>query len=77
MSERYTIEDVPAWMVARGVGHIVAGQGFGSGWARWACDVQTPYGSDDILKEVPARICRKCRAVLDEARSAHLKTQAR
>jgi hypothetical protein len=69
MPQRYTIEDVPAWMVQRGVGHIVAGPGFGSGWARWACGTQLPYGNDDIKREVPGRICKKCRAALDAARN--------
>lgn len=68
MTGRYTIEDVPAWMLDRGVGHVVAGPGFGSGWARWACGVQTPYGNDDIQKTVPARICRKCRSALAAVR---------
>lgn len=73
MAGRYTIEDVPAWMTDRGIGHIIAGPGFGSGWARWACGVQTPC-RDGGEKERPKRICRKCRAALDEARAQHLAT---
>ena len=68
MPNRYTIEEVPAWMIDRGIGHIVAGQGIGSGWARWACGTQLPYGNDDIKRTIPERICRKCRKVLDAAR---------
>ena len=72
MADRYTIDDVPAWMVDRGVGHIVAGPAL-SGWARWACGVSTPYGTDDILTARPRRICKKCRDALDVVRVAHLK----
>tara|TARA_R110000824_G_scaffold95990_11_gene230370 strand:+ start:23834 stop:24067 length:234 start_codon:yes stop_codon:yes gene_type:complete len=75
MPELYTIDDVPAWMIDRGIGHIVAGQGLGSGWAQWACGTQLPYGNDDILKDVPKRICKKCRAELARHRSDFLKTQ--
>lgn len=77
MPERYTIEDVPAWMIDRGVGHVVSGNGFGSGWAQWACGVQTPYGNDDIIRDVPRRICRKCRKVLADARRDHLQSTTR
>ena len=70
--DKYTIEEVPAWMVDRGVGHIIAGPGFGSGWAHWACGVQTPYGTDDVLKEPPKRICQKCRKVLAGYRKRYL-----
>jgi hypothetical protein len=72
MADRYTVEDVPAWMIDRGVGHIVAGPAL-SGWAQWACGVMTPYGSNDIRRDMPNRICRKCRAVLDKARNDHFK----
>jgi hypothetical protein len=73
MAERYTIEDVPAWEVRQGVGHIIAGPGWGSGWSYWACGVQTPTGT--IETSVPPRICRKCRAALDEQRKQHLLSQ--
>lgn len=72
MPERYTLEDVPNWMIERGIGHIVAGPGLASGWARWACGTLTPCGHESIVKDVPPRICRKCRKVLDEYRREYL-----
>ena len=75
MPERYTVEDVPAWVVRRGVGHVVAGPGIGSGWARWACGTQSPCGSADIVRSVPGRVCKKCRAVLAEYRAQYLKAK--
>ena len=71
MPERYTVEDVPAWMIDKGVGHIIAGPAL-SGWALWACGTITPCST--IETTIPARICRKCRAALAEARAEYLKT---
>lgn len=59
------VEDVPVWLILdRKIGHAVwYGQ---HGWYHTACGTLTPNG--ETTEELPARICRKCRERLKEAR---------
>jgi hypothetical protein len=57
------IEDVPRWVIMRGIGHAVRQM---NGWgAHTACD-HLIYGK--LQAHTPKRICRKCRKRLKEAR---------
>jgi hypothetical protein len=57
------IEAVPMWGVLRGIGHAIVQTR--SRWSATACDQFSP--SYDLTKDVPARICRKCRLRLKQA----------
>ena len=61
------VEQVPVWMIDRGIGHAVAGPGIGSGWAHWACGTMTPFGEGDLVRVTPSKICKKCREALKGA----------
>jgi hypothetical protein len=54
------IKAVPMWGVLHGIGHAIMQTR--SYWSVTACDQFSP--SYDLTKNVPARICRKCRARL-------------
>jgi hypothetical protein len=58
-----TVEQVPVWLILDGIGHAV--QGTNCGWFQTGCGTLTPGGTEQ--KEVPKRICRRCRERLKEA----------
>jgi len=53
------IEDVKAWAVDAGVGHICMSAG--DGWLQTACG---SWQTGDATTERPKRVCRKCRKML-------------
>ena len=55
------IKDVPAWTTSSGIGHIVM-KGISPSFT--ACGSLIWGG--EIEKEVPKKICKKCRAMLDK-----------
>lgn len=68
-----TIDQVPAWYIESGIGHIVMSNGGpGSKGAFSACQTWWPSGFEqsEITSETPKRICRKCRAALSNLKPA-------
>lgn len=57
------IADVPKWAVSGGIGHALGREQ--QGWYFTLCGMMGP--SFDIQDARPRRICRRCRALLNEA----------
>lgn len=57
------IKDVPLWLTSAGIGHVVVS--IRSGWTSTLCDTMVSFPGDE--KEIPKRICRKCREKLKKA----------
>jgi hypothetical protein len=59
-----TLDDVPAWRMDSGIGHIVLWTK--EHWTYTACGI---WGSGDAVeRQKPKRICSRCRATLKELR---------
>jgi hypothetical protein len=61
-----TVEQVPYWIVERGVGHVCESRNVPeTGWSRTLCDMLGNFRT--ITQERPARICAECRRRLKTA----------